>query len=303
MKTIQTETEILPTEELSLLKIMDRVWISSVVILGIGIVVKALGAAADGHFSVVEISQLFLATVLFLSWLYFKPLENVKYVNPDHILPRCPTPVKTRSSPDELYSSTTQTRMAELENYHMISQEYIFPFPYLCQIYHLLNLKHLEDVHNFSLSNLKIVKVSEFQPTAIGGMIRFQTMLESPLNTLRVWRQPLVEVDLILHTPYTVELNIPAYNDKRVVVIFNVCPLTKTEHKLQIDIYSNLEWPKPILQVLFHIASCLTVVEDLPYLRRLAERKLDRLLHPARYPNHETMLLFRRFAELYGATA
>lgn len=303
MKTIQTETEILPAEDHALLKVMDRLWVSSIVILGVGIVVRALGAIADGHFSVVEISQLFLATVIFFSWLYFKPLESVKYVNPDHILPGCHTPLKARSSRDELYSSTTQTRMAELEDYHMISQEYIFPFPYLCQIYHLLNLKHLEDVHHFSLSNLKIVKVSEFQPTAIGGMMRFQTMLESPLNTLRVWRQPLVEVDLILHTPYTVELNIPAYNNKRVVVIFNVCPLTETEHKLQIDIYSNLEWPKPILQLLFHMASCLTVFEDLPYLRRLAERKLDRLLHPTRYPNHETMLLFRRFAELYGATA
>lgn len=303
MKGNHVETEILPAEDFQLLKVMDRMWVFSVVVLGIGIVVRALSAAADWQFSTVEISQLSLASVIFLSWLYFKPVDQINYVNPDHILPGCHTPLDTRASQDDLYSNTTRLRMAELENYHMISQEYIFPFPYLCQIYHLLNLKHLEEVHHFSLSNLKIVKVSEFQPTEIGGKMRFQTMLESPLNTLRVWRQPLVEVDLILHTPYTVELNIPAYNNKRVVVLFNVCPLTETEHKLEIDIYSNLEWPKPVLQVLFHVASCLTVFEDLPYLRRLAERKLDRLLHPTKYPNHETMLLFRRFAELYGASA
>ncbi|HEY9649733.1 MAG TPA: hypothetical protein V6C95_03650 [Coleofasciculaceae cyanobacterium] len=82
---------------------------------------------------------------------------------------------------------------------------------------------------------------------------------------------------------------------------FNVLPLSATEHKLSIDIYSNLEWPKPLLQALLHFASCLTLFEDLPYLAKLAERNIERLFTLSRASNHETMLLFKRFVDLYGA--
>jgi hypothetical protein len=182
----------------------------------------------------------------------------------------------------------------------MISQEYILPFPYLCQIYHLLNLKHLETVHSFSLNNLRVVNISYFQPTAIGGIIKFETLLDSPVNPLRIWRQPTVEVDLILHTPYTVELSIPVYNHKRIFVIFSALPLNQTEHQFFIDIYSDLDWPKPLLQVILHFASCLTIFEDLPYLRALADRNIERLFNLNLASNHESMLLFKRFVELYG---
>jgi hypothetical protein len=167
----------------------------------------------------------------------------------------------------------------------------------------LLNLKHLENVHSFSLNNLKIVKVTEFEPTAIGGQIKFQTILESPFNALRIWRQPIVEVILTLHTPYTVELNIPVYNDRRIIVMFHALPLNETEHKLFIEIYSDLNWPKPLLQILLHFASCLTLLEDLPYLRKLAQRNIHRLVNLSTLPAHETMLLYRRFVELHGANA
>jgi hypothetical protein len=192
--------------------------------------------------------------------------------------------------------------MLELQDQHMISQEYILPFPYICQIYHLLNLKHLETIHNFSLNNLKVIGVSQLQPTPIGGMVKFQTVLDSPVNALRIWRQPIVEVGLILHNPYTVELCIPVYNDKYIIVIFNVLPLSNNEHKFYIDIYSNLEWPKPLLQILLHFASCLTLFEDLPYLRKLAQINIYRLANLSRVSNHETMWLFKRFVELYGSS-
>ena len=124
----------------------------------------------------------------------------------------------------------------------MISQEYILPFPHLCQIYHLLNLKHLETIHKFSLNNLKFANITHSQPTQQGGIIKFQTVLDSPINALRIFRQEFVEVDLILHNPYTVELSIPVYNSKRVNIVFNVLPLTSKEHYFFIDIYSDLEW-------------------------------------------------------------
>lgn len=302
MKDIQPEPNFVSAVNLPLNKLMNAIWLFSVWIWGVAIAGATFKAFADQHFSSVEIAQILTAFLIFVSWLHFKPIESIEPLNPEQILPRLHDHSSNLSlQKNDLYSYAAEARMAELQNYHMISQEYVFPFPYICQIYHLLNLKHLEDVHNFSLNNLKIVRVNEFQSTKIGGMLRFETVLESPFNTLRVWRQPIVEVDLILHTPYTVELNIPAYNDKRIVVMFNVLPLGDTDHKLSIDIYSNLEWPKPILQVILHFAACLTVFEDFPYLRKLAQRNLDRVLSMGKLPSHETMLLFRRFAELYAA--
>jgi hypothetical protein len=199
------------------------------------------------------------------------------------------------------YNHAIESRMAELQPHHLISQRYFFPFPYLCQIYHLLNLKHLENVHGFSLNNLEILQVSHFHSSEVGGTIRFQTILRSPLNILRLWRQPVVEVDLILHDPYTVELCIPIYRQKQVTVLFNVIPLQNRGHELFIDVYSNMSRFKPLLKLVFHLASCLTVLEDLPYIRKLAQRNLERLVEFNKVPNHETMQLFKRFTELYGA--
>ncbi|WP_404785163.1 hypothetical protein [Altericista sp. CCNU0014] len=193
-----------------------------------------------------------------------------------------------------------EARMTELRAHHLVGQRYFYPFPYLCQIYHLLNLKHLESVHGFSLNNLEILQVSHFQSSEVGGTIRFKTILRSPLNILRLWRQPVVEVDLTLHDPYTVELTIPIYRGKQVTVLFNVIPLQNRGHELFIDIYSSLKRFKPLLKIVFHLASCLTVLEDLPYIRKLARRNLERSIELDKVSNHETMQLFKRFTELYG---
>ena len=246
----------------------------------LGIADKSLNSFADGYLSSLEFFHLFTTTLFFLSWLYLKP------------------DVKHNQSQENL--SPTQSHKLALKKRHMISQEYILPFPYLCQIYHLLNLKHLETVHNFSLSNLKILNVSDFQPTNIGGIIKFKTMLDSSTSLLRIWRKPIVEVDLILHTPYTIELSIPVYNHKRIIVIFQAFPLNDKEHQFFIDIYSDLNWPKPLLQILLHFASCLTLLEDLPYLRHLADTNIERLFKLGKFSNQSSMLLFQRFVELYG---
>jgi len=56
------------------------------------------------------------------------------------------------------------------------------------------------------------------------------------------------------------------------------------------------------LQILLHIASCLTLFEDLPYLRKLADRNINHLVNRNRISNHETMWLFNRFVELHGSS-
>lgn len=283
---------------ISIAKIRYSMWQFGVICWFFGIADRTVAIFNDSDLSAIELSQLFTAIFLFVSWLCLKPEVVLGSVRTGF----GQIQQKLQGSPNfsdyENQLTKAQARMIELEPQHAISQEYTLPFPYLCQIYHLLNLKHLENVHSFSLSNLRVLKVSQVQPTNVGGKIKFQTVLSSEFNALRIWRQPIVEVELILHTPFTVELNIPVYQDKRIIVMFNVLPLSNVEHKLFIDIYSDINFPKPLLQVLLHFASCLTLFEDLPYLRTLSKRNSDRLI--ATNSNHETMWLFNRFVDLYG---
>lgn len=193
----------------------------------------------------------------------------------------------------------TEVRMLKLKQCHTICQEYILPIPYLCQMYHLLNLKHLEVVHGFSLKGLKIGNIGQFEATNTGGSIKFQTTLVSSFNILRIWRRPVVEVELTLHDLYTIELSIGIYGDRKINVIFNVLPLGESEHKLFINIYSNVGFFKPIFQILLHCASCLTVVEDMSYLHKLAKKNPLSLVESAKNSKCQTMQLFNRFIDLY----
>lgn len=288
-----------PTLEVSLwlTKLRNSIWLVGVPSWLFGITDRSFAAFADGYISAIEITHLFMASFFFLSWLCLKPEEDLgtdalKHYRSDAII--CQR---------EVQLSGLHSRMRELQKYHLIRQEYLLPIPYLCQIFHLLNLKHLESIHSFSLGNLKIMGVSQTQQTQVGGTVKFQTVLNSSTNVLRVWRQPVVEVDLTLHTPYTVELSIPVYGDKRITVIFNAVPINENEHYFLIDIYSNLNWYRPLLQLLLHISACLTLFEDLPYLYKLADRNLYRLIQKGHVSKHETMWLFRRYVELYGSLA
>ncbi len=218
-----------------------------------------------------------------------KSINTIKYYKLDAIVP-----------PDETYLRQTEVRMLDLNRHHIISQEYVLPIPYLCQIYHLLNLKHLESVHNFSLNGLRVGNISPIKKTATGGSLKFETRLNSSLNILKIWRQPIVEVELTLHTPYTIELNVPIYNGQNITIIFNILPLGDRLHKLFIDIYSESRFPKPILQILFHCASCLTLFEDMPYLHKLANKNIHHKTISNKAFNHEMMQLFKQFTDLYG---
>lgn len=274
-----------------ILRLKNGIWFFGIPSFLFGISDRSITALADGYLSVIEIIQILTASFFFLSWLFLKPEQNFDLNDVNSI----------ESYVDQFSFCPTRVSDFDLKKRHIISQEYILRFPYVCQIYHLLNLKHLETIHKFSLNNLRIVQVSNIQSTSLGGIITFQTLLDSPVNILRIWRQPIVEVDLILHTPYTVELSIPVYRNKKITVMFYAYPITENDHHFLIDIYSDLEWPKPILQIILHIASCLTLIEDLPYLRKLAEINVGSIIKKNRMSNHETMWLFNRFVELHGS--
>jgi hypothetical protein len=221
--------------------------------------------------------------------LQAKSVSTIKYYQLDAIV-----------APEEAYLRHTEGRMLELDKHHIISQSYVLPIPYLCQIYHLLNLKHLESVHDFSLNGLKIGNIGQLEKTATGGSLKFETTLNPSLNLLKIWRQPVVEVELTLHTPYTIELSIPVYNGRNMTIVFNILPLGDNSHKLFIDIYSAIFFPKPILQMLLHAAAYLTLFEDMPYLRKLSDRNLSDRVSKTVVSNHKTMQLFKRFVDLYG---
>lgn len=277
--------------------LVNSIWLAGIPSFLFGVVDRGIAAFADGYLTGTDISQFLLAASLFVSWLYFKPDNSASEAFAF-------TPASEDSSDSALMPtlpSGLHNRLRTLSDSCIARQEHILPFPFVCQIYHLLNLKHLEDIHSFSLGQLRVIDVSSFQPTRDGGRLRFQTMLDSPFNILRMWRSPIVEVDLILHTPYMVELKIPAYRDREITVLFRVQPLGKTCHKLFVDISSNLRWPKPLLQVIMLLAASLTLLEDLPYLRRLSKRNWDRLMVRSGNPSSpKSMQLFQRYVDLYG---
>jgi hypothetical protein len=223
--------------------------------------------------------------------LNVKSMSTLKYYKLSSIAP-----------PHEGYLHKTKARMLQLKKHHQISQEYTLPIPYLCQVYHLLNLKHLEQVHNLSLKGLKVDNVSQFEETSSGGSVKFKTSLDRSVNVLKMWRQPIVEAELTLHTPYTIELAVPVFNNSKIIILFNILPLGDNAHKLFIDIYSDLEVPKPILQLVLHCAACVTLAEDLPYLYKLANGNLHRRVKSIGVSNRDTMKLFKRYVDLYGSS-
>lgn len=274
----------------------NSIWVVGVPSWLFGISDRLIAISSDSYISIGEIIQIFTVFFFFISWLYLKPEISLADFNEGEVKKR----IDIKPEALDVYKNIVAQRLLQLQEPHIIQQKYILPFPYQCQIYHLLNLKHLETIHSFSLNNLKVINVIHTQATNCGGKIKFQTVLDSPFNVLRIWRQPIVEVNLTLHTPYTVELSIPLYQQKQLTVLFNAIPLSDRTHRLFIDIYSDLKFPKPILQWILHLASSLTLFEDLPYLRKLAARKTHHLGDLNTGANCKTMWLYQRFIKLYG---
>jgi hypothetical protein len=290
-----TQQEQSSAKQLFLAQLRKAIWLIGIPLWLFSLADRSIVALEHG-LSKGTVLTILTIVILFISWLSLKPDSKIENENN--------TPSESYRLPSDFHPSTTdlevtQLRMAELQNYHLISQAYKLPFPYLCQIYHLLNLKHLETIHSFSLNNLKVVNVSYIEPTERGGVVKFQTVLESPFNVLRMWRKSTTEAQLTLHNPYTVELAIPVYGNKVVIVLFNALPLSQNEHQFCVDIYSNLNWYKPLLKVVLHFASVLTLIEDLPYLQAIAQKNVQRLAKPERNRS-DTMWLFGRFVGLYG---
>lgn len=260
-------------------------WLLGIPAILYGAIERGMAAFSQPVIATTDLSYCLIALVLLLGWVFIGTAKE----------PVAPVPNTT------ITHKVSANLAKTLGNKECVAQKtYRLPYPFICQIYHLLNLKHLEDIHRFSLGNLKVLDVSYFRKTKAGGQLRFKTMLDSPLNVLRMWRSPTVDVDLIIHSPHQIELKVPTYRNKYIQVLFSVIPLGAQEHQLFIQMFCDLRWPREFLRVILLLASSLTLLEDLPYLRQLAKR------NPATYqkladtnPACETMQLYYRYIDLY----
>ncbi|WOD41657.1 hypothetical protein [Nodosilinea sp. E11] len=260
-------------------------WLLGIPAIIYGAIDRGVAAFSRPVLSVTDISYCLIGLVLLLSWICIGLAED------------SPEPMAlAQADPIELVDSAPSSD-------YIAQQTYRLPFPYLCQVYHLLNVQHLEDIHRFSLGNLKVIRINQFQKTQTGGKIRFETMLDSPFNVLRLWRNPVVEVELTIHSPHQIELKVPAYGEKFIRVLFSVVPLSTTEHQLSIHMFSNLAWPKELLKAMLIVASSLTLLEDLPYLNHLARRNYDQLFSQtlAKRRSNQAMQLFHRYVDLHNS--
>jgi hypothetical protein len=263
-------------------------------------VMIAFDISRGNHVSYLEFSY-FLGTIfLLMGWLFLKPTLEEEF----DIFERLEAgKLNSNIYKNQSHLLAARNRMLELKSQHILSQLHTLPFPYLSQIYHLLNLKHLETVHSTSLGNLRVVDVCNVQPTPLGGIVQFKTTLTSSLNILKIWRQAVVDVELTLHNPYMIELNIPVYGGKKMIVVFNIFPLSSASHELLIDVYTDLRFPRVLLHGILHLASLFTLYEDLPYLKKLSERGLDNLLTSNKISSNKAMWLFERFVNLHSSEA
>ncbi|MGB3312111.1 MAG: hypothetical protein WA939_16755 [Nodosilinea sp.] len=260
-------------------------WLLTIPAIVYGAVERGLSAFAQSDVNVNDMSYCLIALVMLMAWVCIGLVEDQ-------------SATKLLKEKEALAPAGA----VFTDSACIAQQSYRLPFPYLCQIYHLLNLKHLEDIHRFSLGNLKVIKVSHFQETQVGGQIRFKTMLDSPFNVLRLWRDPSVDVDLTIHSPHQIELKVPAYGQKSIRVLFSVIPLNIEEHYLCIQMFSDLKWPRELLKAILLLAASLTLLEDLPYLRHLAKRNYKQLSkRPLQRRNtSQAMQLFHHYVDLYS---
>jgi hypothetical protein len=256
-------------------------WLMGIPALIYGAVDRGIAAFADKTVAVNDLSYCLIALMILFGWVFIGMVED----------PFEPTQGTNHPVLQKLSLEGSAGCIAQ--------KSYRLPYPFICQIYHLLNLKHLEEIHRFSLGNLKVLKVSHFRKTQAGGQLRFKTMLDSPLNVLRLWRSPSVDVDLTIHSPHQIELKVPTYGQKCIRVLFSVVPINAREHQLLIQMFSDLQWPKELLRVILLLASSLTLLEDLPYLRHLANRKLSTAKSGGNGSTCQTMQLYHRYVDLY----
>jgi hypothetical protein len=193
-----------------------------------------------------------------------------------------------------------ERRLHELEDLHICSLDKELSFNWLVQIYHLLSIDHLESYHSGSLNGLKVEGVVEFDPSKVGGSVKFNTTSSSPFGLVRLFRGVESLVTLTMHSALTVELNIQVSANQSFTVMFNVLPLSENRHKFMIDIY-GLASCKILIGQILRAASLYTISEDMAYYQALGKRNLSGIVASTNVDKPPSKMdLIHRFFEIYG---
>ncbi len=293
-------------------RVRSGIWLFGIPSWLFGIGDRSFAAFADGYISVIEVVQLFTASLFFASWLFLRPENSLD----NHEFTALQGNYGTTHT---LKSESKQKHIVSQE--HFLSQEYILPGSYWTNMFHTLNPLHLNHVHKITQNGIKVTEVTQYKETIKGGILTFTSVMDQIpglitdiqktikyipiLNLLNKYidmlRRPAFTSQLILHGPYTTELYIPS-EKYYTSIVFYVHPIEENKCKLFIDFYSNLPIPKICKFILFQIITPIVVWEDKVYLLKLSQkdpeffRKIRR-----KVPDNHFLRLSHRFIELYGS--
>lgn len=127
-------TTLVPSNQLdqfppNSINLKNGIWLLGVSSWGVGIFSRTVLALTDSYLTAIELSQVLLSLLLFFSWLCFKPGNSEINTSSDYSISKLSEyQANFMHQQSSLYLDTTQSRMAELRNQHMITQEYVFPF-------------------------------------------------------------------------------------------------------------------------------------------------------------------------------
>lgn len=293
-------------------RIRSGIWLFGIPSWVFGISDRSYAAFADGYLSAMEVIQLFTASLLFASWLFLNPENLVD--NHDVIELEADYGIT-----HALNSESNQKYMINKE--HFLSKDYILPGSYWTNMFHTLNPLHLNHVHKITQNGIKVTEVTQYRETEMGGILTFASVMDQIpglitdiqkiikyipiINLLNKYidmlRRPAFTSQLILHSPYTTELYIPA--DKYYTsIVFYVHPIEQNKCQLFIDFYSNLPIPKICKYILFQIITPIVVWEDKVYLLKLSQKDPEFFTKIRRkVPDNHFLRLSQRFIELYGS--
>jgi hypothetical protein len=218
------------------------------------------------------------------------------------------------------YLLTLQKYLDKISADRFFSTQCVLPGSYWVNMFHGLNPQHLNYVHKITQNGIKFIKITDYQNTEYGGIIKFLSNMEQlpALDSLKknLYRDPLLKhlvkyldmfrresfvSELILHGPFSFEMRIPSPAGQYVSFVFTTKPLSDEKCKLYIDFYSNFPIPQSINWFFFHLVTPIVIMEDTVHLKELKSKGVE-FFKTIRQPVPDThfLRLHQRFLELWS---
>jgi hypothetical protein len=116
-----------PEDSLYRVILRNSIWLLGILTWLFGVFDRGYAIFISEMFTLANFAQFLTVICLFGGWLYLKPEDGIR--GSDSVaFQDCTAPPDWQPSN---YMGTVQARMSELQNYHLVGQEYVLPFPYL----------------------------------------------------------------------------------------------------------------------------------------------------------------------------